>query len=300
MSHPAQTQMSSLNNTSSPPAISGIICSQGIFPPQGWAHFCFPKPLRPSQARRRSPAFREKTRQRSPQGRYLGQTIRVTHNYSRRTTTTTTIQSSSAWLWLCRRHGCPADSSEGDRCSSRAQELQRDKAGRTLEMLSMAPAAPDQCSPWLRWLQLAAMYRSKMRPILSPSCITSPPPQQCVAPHIVKQIPTKVVARPWTEVNKRSLICALPPLPSSRWLAVREHNNILSGQTRQILNPFSRGDFLTTSCSPLSQVNESEAWSSAEASSGPVSLNLGAAPPQQQQQQQHHLTPSPRGSGLSQ
>lgn len=182
--------------------------------------------------------------------------------------------------------------------SSRAQEPQRDKAGRTLEMLSMAPAAPDQCSPWLPWLQLAAMYWSKMRPILSPSCIPRPP-QQCVAPHIVKQIPTKVVARPWTEVNKRSLICALPPLPSSRWLAVCEHNNILSGQTRQILNPFSRGDFLTTSRSPLSQVNESEAWSSAEASSGPVSLNLGAAPPLQQQQQ-HHLTPSPRGSGLSQ
>lgn len=152
----------------------------------------------------------------------------------------------------------------------------------------------------LAWLTSARCHVLIKDEADSLAVLHTSPLQQCVAPHIVKQIPTKVVARPWTEVNKPSLICALPPLPSSRRLAVCEHNNILSGQTWQILNPFTRGDFLTTSCSPLSQVNESEAWSSAEASSCPVSLNLGAAPPPSQQQQRQHLTPSPRGSGLSQ
>lgn len=197
----------------------------------------------------------------------------VTYNYSRRTTTTTTIQGSSAWLCL-----------------------------HTLEMLSMTPAAPDQCSPWLRWLQLPVWYWSKMR-LRRWNChsdsldILHFLSQQCVAPCFVKQTPTKAVARPWTEVNKRSLICAIPPSPSTWRLAVCEHNNILSGQTWKNLNPFTRGD-LTTSCSPLWQVNESKAWSSAEASSGPVSLNLGGGTPPPSPPEPSH--PSPRGSGLSQ
>lgn len=147
----------------------------------------------------------------------------------------------------------------------------------------MTPAAPDRCSPWLWWIQLPVMYWSKMRlrhwnRHSDSLAIVHFLPQQCVAPHIVKQTLTKAVARPWTEVNKRTLICAIPPSPSVWRLTVCEHNNILSGQTRKILNPFTRGD-LTTSCSLLWQVNESKAWSSAEASSGPVSLNLGGTRP---------------------
>lgn len=189
--------------------------------------------------------------------------MRVTHNYSRRTTTTTTIQASSAWLCLHARAAAVV-------------------VLHTLEMLSMTPAAPDRCSPWLLWLQLPVMYRSKMRlrrwnRHSRSLAILHFLPKQCVAPHIVKQTPTKAVAGPWTEVNKRSLICAISPSPSTWRLSVCEHNNILSGQTRKILNPFTRGD-LTASCTLLWQVNESKAWSSAEASSGPVSLNLGTPP----------------------
>lgn len=160
----------------------------------------------------------------------------VTHNYSRRTTATTTIQSSSAWLCL-------------------SAHVAAVVVLHTLEMLSMTPAAPDRCSPWLWWIQLPVMYWSKMRlrhwnRHSDSLAIVHFLPQQCVAPHIVKQTLTKAVARPWTEVNKRTLICAIPPLPSVWRLTVCEHNNILSGQTRKILNPFTRGD-LTTSCSLL-------------------------------------------------
>lgn len=188
----------------------------------------------------------------------------VMHNYSRRTTTTTTttIQSSSAWLCLHARVAAVV-------------------VLHTLEMLSTTPAAPGRCSPWLRWLQLPVMYWSQMRLWCwnrhrDSLAMLHFLPQQFVAPHIVKQTPTKAVVRPWREVNKRSLICTIPPSPSAWWLAVCEHNNILSGQTRKILNPFTRGD-LTTSW----QVNESKAWSSAEASSDPQSRNLGGTPPYQ-------------------
>lgn len=87
------------------------------------------------------------------------------------------------------------------------------------------------------------------------------------------------LARPWTGWTNDPLSCSRVVLAIVS-ACVRAHLTSSEGKHSRFLIPFSGGDFLTTSWPPpFSQVNESGGWSSAEASSGPVSLNLGVLHP---------------------
>lgn len=87
------------------------------------------------------------------------------------------------------------------------------------------------------------------------------------------------LVRPWTGWLNDPLSCSRVVLAIVS-ACVRAHLPSLEGKHSRSLIPFSGGDFLTTSWPPpFSQVNESGGWSSAEASSGPVSLNLGVLHP---------------------
>lgn len=166
----------------------------------------------------------------------------LTHNYSGRTTATTTttaMQGSTAWLLSARTWSSRAHL----RCCQWLQLLQIDAH----------LGSGDFGSAWCidhSWAGAAAAILSLSLSLFSLFCISLAPTMRCTT-HCKAKTPTKAAAGPWTEVNKRSLICAIPPSPSTRRLAVCEHNNILPGQTWKVPNPFTRGD-LTTSCSLLS------------------------------------------------
>lgn len=110
----------------------------------------------------------------------------------------------------------------------------RQSKPRTLKMLLTAPAAGDQCSPWLRWLSLPVRYWSKTRPrrwnatTLLHLCVC----RYCAFlvlyfAALVKEHKT-IASRCKTletRLKERSLIFLFHPL--HRW----EHHNILRANT---------------------------------------------------------------------